>query len=247
MKKIFMLLSAIFICAICTISTFALDNAPSEVSSVAKTSINDFKPILSEQREKFGISSQDNIDKTLSLGEGFASYEISTDNLVNKNGNLFKNSGRYIFPIKVENKSCGMAVVEKFQGKWQVVQIFSENSFEEDINTTKSQLGSDENSQLIYDQRFGVLALGNKENIIPLKDNENFKLYKGKRSTINDVTPSLKKYHEQNKDSKTFGGGSVDMNTSYYIYLAIATFSWMLFAGTVLYKKKCTVNIESNV
>jgi hypothetical protein len=204
--------------------------APSDVQQAAKQSLVQFTHSLNVNRENFGLTTTDD-SAVAALEEGYPYYKISVAALKDHesgkkvdSSQLYTPSGGYIFPINIGKKAIGIAFVEYFEGKWQVVQISSDTNFENDVASAKAKikktlpqenLSSD--MELIYDLSFGVSALqvrsSKGEYIMPLKDNNSLKLKQNELKPHKDNLDKLDALYKERTPNDQHYGGTAAIST----------------------------------
>jgi hypothetical protein len=153
----------------------------------AQTSFNkNFIPVLLNEYEHYGLLPSDNIQAAL-LEDAIPYYEINANHLRDIKSNkdklsldkLFKFNGKYICPIKVGDKSAGVAFVEKVNGNWEVISIASYLSFKNDMSNNLNLVSSEDKqkAKLVFDERFRISGIikadtVNEGSIIPIFDNK---------------------------------------------------------------------------
>ena len=191
-----------------SLSSNVYAEVPSDVLQAAQGSLTNFYPSLKLDSEHFNLTPDDQ-KGAFNLAEGYPYYKVSATALKDfQSGKkinlsqLYVPSGGYIIPIKTANKQVAIAQVEYFEGKWQVVQISSDESLESDLIFAKGKIKESlsldikpADTKLIYDQAFGMKALqvqgSNGEFVMPLGDNDSLSLRKtsaAPRSFIQTMT-----------------------------------------------------------
>lgn len=196
-KKIILsfICTALFI-ILTPINTFA--KVPEDISKAAYDSVLiQFKDSLDADREYFGLSATDELN-TLTLGEGVEYQTLDFDKINSKNNNLknilkVNNEKQYIFPVKVNNKPCGIVFVEKFKGKWTAVQMSSDLTFENKLMKAKQNfknkgININDTTPILYDRILGLSAIYEESsNTIALLDDN---------TALNIKENTIKKYEE---------------------------------------------------
>ncbi len=233
---------------------------PSEVEDAARKTLGNFMPVLDAERSHYGLNSADHVEGA-TLGEGYEYYRVSVENLRAQKfvdsltmEQLFVPSGKYIFPILVDNKCAGVAFVEKPGREWKVIQISSYLEFISDLEDAKANIKKLSGSQgtanedtfiLIYDFETGFTALGVKdkqgEHIIPMKENDILEVEKNELKPLSEHAGKFLKYYKKTPASGLIvsgGGGIVDSNESIannsLVYFIVAIL--VLAAGVGFYR-----------
>lgn len=172
MRTVKILFLTMFCLLICVSGAYAMPQSqsiPPEVQQAAQQGLGVFSNTFSNEKEHYGLNSNDKIDN-LVVGQGYPYYKISEDaiktyestNTVPTIDQLIVPSNGYIFPIKVGNKPIAIGFVEYFEGKWQMVQVSSYSSFENDLANADLNSGSQE-KKLVFDQALGLVGLENED------------------------------------------------------------------------------------
>ena len=165
---------------------------------------------LEIDKSNFGLSENETFyDAT--LGDGHAFYTLSDGFLTNVSDEALTLSG-YIFPIELNNKPCGIAIVQEINGIMEIVGKTNNLTFEKDIREAKALVQDGFSPKLVYDYSFRIYALafgeGSEQSLMPLKDNDNFGLEKHQTIALRTISDDLHStYRQRMKDSSALGGG----------------------------------------
>lgn len=216
-------------------SVYAVDATdaavPQDIQQIANDGLKNFFPVLKNERDHYGIDTMDDVN-TAVLGKGHALYGVSQatlkDYYVNKNitpnvTKLFSKSYGYVFPVKVGAKPVGIIYVEKINNKWQVAQLSSDLTFDEDFKNTQISINKNSSIQtdpfserLIYDPSLGFVGIAtegsNDEIIMPMRDNKSLNLKHNQKVSIKDYSDKLLEYHIKNDSNFVGTGGSSNIN-----------------------------------
>jgi hypothetical protein len=268
------ILSILVICFLlvsaCTVCLAQSDDSPvpQEVLKVLSSSTNEVKGVLDSEREHYGLDSLDDVQGKISFGKGYKYYILSNESLENNMAHslktTFKDSAAYIFPIRVDKKHAGIVFIEKYQGKWQMVQISSDLNFENDINSLLDDIkknpklsNSANNTMFIYDYFTDLAGIGIQtsegEYIIPMRENKFFGIKKNEVKASSDYIKKINSFYQKVKnktqDDKT--GGIVsnsDMSTKkkthYVVIIGVSVLGIIVgLGGIFILRKRLRENI----
>ena len=227
-----------------SVDVYAFPKVPDEVTEAANKGINNFKEGINENKEGFGLSSSDNIDN-ITLANGYECYKISSaaQNKFKKSleittiDELFEASGNYIFPIKIQDKCVGIAIVEKTNNKWDVIGVSGYTKFESDLTFSKENLSkkhtnlninANDKIKLVYDKSFGVFGIASSADssnvFIPMKDDKLKKWDKGSELNLKQTSNDISKFVNHEYGGVKIGGyGGNERQNKYHTNIIVIT------------------------
>lgn len=200
-KILFLIMFCLLIFTSGAYATPQSQGIPPEVQQAAQQGLVGFSNTFSNEKEHYGQNSNDKVDNLI-VGQGYPYYKISVDaiktyestNTVPTMDQLIVPSNGYIFPIKAGNKPAGIGFVEYFEGRWQMVQVSSYTSFEDDLAKADLNLGSQE-KKLVFDQFLGLVGLetkiNNDEIIMGMQDSSVIGVGRNQKTLVSDLAKKM--------------------------------------------------------
>lgn len=250
-KRFFILILSFAILMLFNNLVFANESDSKEqVDSIKMTigeSFEKHKAALELDKNKFGLSASESFaDAT--LGEGVPYYVISSDFLNNEQSPDTLSKYGYVFPIKVGKKSAGIVFVREIDGKYDVVGMQNNLTFEEDIANAKRIFNDNMPTELVYDKRLHLYALANKtkHSIVPLLDNEAYGVKKDKIMSLETAAKKVReKHNEMKQNPEKFGvmgyegaNSSQEKQSLYYIIIGLSLIALPATFFVVIRKRK---------
>lgn len=174
-----------------------IQNVNKDVKLMIEADFLNYQKSLDKTKDKFGVSDDESFTNA-HLGDGIPYLVVSDSSEANENGFTFDG---YIFPIQVNGKPVGIVFSKETNGKWSIVNIKNNMTFEQDLLNARKLLKDTDDAKLVYDPAFGLYALvihhaTGEKSILSMKDNEALKLKKNNLIPIADFQASL---HELKK------------------------------------------------
>ncbi|PZD96673.1 hypothetical protein DNH61_05575 [Paenibacillus sambharensis] len=128
------------------------------------------------------------------LENGVPYWTVGSDGELNFSG--------YIFNILAAGKPSGIIFAENSGGQWQISSIKNNLSFATDLAKSRELVGSKAITRLIYDQQYGIYALGVKwengeQTVLPLKDHPLIGLTQGEQVTITEFNKIVSRLQQE--------------------------------------------------
>jgi len=236
---------AIVLSVIILFSSFVYADTADDKTQIEKVKLSvessfmKFIPSLEADKKDFGLSGSESYSNA-NLGDGIPYYVLSKDLL--NNGKLdddaFTLDG-YLFPIKVNGKTTGMATAQQdSSGQWAITDISSDSTYEGRILDAKKVFKDNIPTKLIYDRGFFIFAVAGKANsgydIVSTEDNGSWDMKKNEIKSLDDLANKVVKHYNGFKQRKmtdsynTPGGGIGDINTPKTSHNYILPFSIIL-------------------
>ncbi|MEQ8176044.1 MAG: hypothetical protein ABRQ26_13370 [Syntrophomonadaceae bacterium] len=184
-----------------------------DIKSSIETQFQTKSEGLNLAKENYGLRDGESFS-TAKLGDGVPFFRLSQTQSI-------KHSG-YIFPIIINNRSAGIVVVEQYQGKWQIFDIVSDLSFDQDIKEAANQIRGEITPLLVYDPEWQLYALiiqnQSGDELIPVRDSQHLGIRKYEKKPLVDIINSINEINRasHNPDSLGYYKAGGAMNNSPY-------------------------------
>jgi hypothetical protein len=218
--------------------------ASKEVKAMVESDFAKYQKSLDNSKDNFGASNEETFSNA-QLKDGIAYYMVSNNTDTNDNGFTFAG---YIFPIQLNGKPVGIVSATENNGKWQVLDISNNLTFDQDLSDAKKLLKNTDRTKLVYDSFAGLkLLLVQSETgastVLPLKDNKALNLKKNNSVSMSDFQARFQKL--KNKKGSTnqsqgdqlggiggVGVSSTTQSSSYFLTIGVVV---VVTFGAILY------------
>ncbi|MEQ8175559.1 MAG: hypothetical protein ABRQ26_10885 [Syntrophomonadaceae bacterium] len=194
-----------------------------DVKSSVETQFQTKSEGLNLDKVNYGLNDGESFSAA-KLGDGVPFFRLSQSQSL-------KHSG-YIFPIIINNRSAGIAVVEQYQGKWQIVDIVSDLNLDRDIKEATKQTREGIPTLLLYEPGLQLCALiiqnQSGDELISIRDSQYLGIRKYEKKPLADIVNIINEINRSshNPDSMGYYKAGGAMNNSPYsparVYLLIA-------------------------
>lgn len=258
-KLIASLLTGLLLIIFITPVSAAIPDNKTEMESIKSSIQQAFeyrKAQLDLDKKHWGLSESESFKDAI-LGDGVPYYNFASDlqDKINISNNDFVLVG-YIFPIYVGSKPAGVVYVREVKGKFDIVEMSSYLTFDQDIKEAQSQLKADSNTLFLLERGLNIRALVVQEesgmDMIPISDNKELGLVKNRRvpfdSKIEDIRKTINTINEYTRTHPGMVGGgliqatpdttSEHMQNQRSYYLAMIAAMIVLVAGVTFISRK---------
>ena len=261
------LLVLIFSSVICYADTINNSKLPKDVNNAVVKDISTIEGMLQGNKANWGLDSSDDIEGNLTFSKGYRYYEVSQDSLKSYNKTkknkalktFFEDSNAYIIPLKVGDKSAGVAYFQYMDGAWKEVQFASDISFESDLESTIAFIEADpelnkalkKDSILIHDYDTDLTAIGligtKEEYVIPIRHDMHLGFAKNSIYKLADIEKDINtKYNNSlytsiyDSRGRTFDNSPASSKQKIIstIIIMVSILSVISLASIFIYKKK---------
>lgn len=210
-NKLLRIILCMFSCFFIISSGAAFASVPTDVQKQIDVNFELHKPVLEGDKKNFGLTNEESFTNS-KLGKGYPVYTLLPKE--SRIGDQIFTFNGYVFPIKVGQKSAGIVLANKVDGKWVIIGGASNLTFEEDIKEALKGDKDNDSVKIIRDQSVGLYAMSYQkpdgETIIPLRDNPHLNVKKDIAKKPKEIADSINNYEKENKNAspEIEGGGA---------------------------------------